>query len=128
MKFLLHSLVTPIATLLERTGDLSVQQLAAYHSVLQVYKVKQSKEPSYIYERLFPNGDIVNEELRISRSISNRDIRIENNLSLARNTFFYRASKLWNALPSVVKELNSVHCFKKQTKNWIKSSVLERPA
>ena len=62
---------TPVSTLLSRTGQLSVQQLSAYHSVLQVYKTRKVKEPDYIYTRLFTRGEIVNEEERISRSLVN---------------------------------------------------------
>ena len=43
----------PTATLLSKTGQLSVHQLAAYHSATQVNKIHESKQPSYHQFRLF---------------------------------------------------------------------------
>ena len=114
---------TAVATLLSRGRQLSVQQLAAYHSVLQVYKTCQTKQPEYLYHRLFPNDNIIDEETRITRSIRNMDIRVENNLSLARSAFCYKASKLWNSMPSVIKTTRHLNGFKRKAKQWIREHI-----
>ena len=43
---------TPTAKLLEASGDLSVQQLAAYHTVMTVFRVLNSDKPKYLCKKL----------------------------------------------------------------------------
>ena len=38
----------PTSTLLEKSGSLSVHQLGAYHTAVQVFKISQDKKPAYI--------------------------------------------------------------------------------
>ena len=108
-----------VTTLLEKSGQLSVQQLTAYHSILQVYKTKVSKQPGYLYSKLFPNA-VAN---TTTRGQTTGNVRIENNLSLARSSFFYRASKLWNSLPPDMKQQKSLALFKSNIKSWIRANV-----
>ena len=72
---------TRVSTLLNHSRQLSVQQLAAYHCILQVFK---THEPQYFHECLFPVKELNYADQRISRSMTNNDIRGEANLSLAR--------------------------------------------
>ena len=44
---------TSTKTLLDKSKQLSVHQLVAYHSVCQVYRTHNSKLPAYHYKRLF---------------------------------------------------------------------------
>ena len=112
---------TPVKTLLYEAKQLSVQQLAAYHSMLSVYKCKLSKQPEYMYRRLFPDRND-NGILRYNL------IQIDYKLSLARSSFFYRASTIiWNALECDAKMASSVQKFKVLTKKWIKNNISECP-
>ena len=43
---------TPIVELLCQCGWLSVKQLVFYHSVIQIYKTKQTSYPKYISDKL----------------------------------------------------------------------------
>ena len=113
--------------LMDQSGQLSVHQLSAYFSILQVHKCKMSKQPHYLYNRLFPGGDIIQDEMRLMRSIPNEHINISCDLTLTRNGFFYRASKLYNALPAGVKDTLALPSFKKLVKAWIKQNVTVRP-
>ena len=47
---------TPTSSLLKATNMLSVHQLVAYHTACLIFKIKQSKLPSYHYNRLFPEA------------------------------------------------------------------------
>ena len=78
----------PTATLLSKTGQLSVHQLAAYHSATQVYKIHQSKQPSYHHNRLFGQVD------SNTRTAANLEARVDFTLSLAHSSFFYQAPKI----------------------------------
>ena len=117
---------TPTVHLLQASGQLSVQQLTAYHSLLQVYKAKMFKQPEYIYSRLFPNGNIVDEEARVSRSLRNNLIRIDVDLAITRNAFFYRSSRLWNAIPMDIRNSVSIKSFKVGVKKWIRENIYHK--
>ena len=114
---------TPTTDLLRTSGQLSVQQLTAYHSLLQVYKTLKSQQPAYMYERLQPNGFNVNEQIRKSRSVSNNNIRIDGDLAIYRNAFFNRASRLWNSVPFSIRQKESLGTFKKHVKMWIRQNL-----
>ena len=112
---------TPVSALLQKSGQLSVQQLTAYHSLLQVYKTRRSRQPAYFYAKLFPDGDLLGP--RTTRSQTNQNIRIDLDLSLARPSFFYRASRLWNNLPIDLRNQASLAAYKKGVKLWIRDHV-----
>ena len=114
---------TPIKTLLCQAKQLSLQQLVAYHSVLLVYKCRQVGQPEYLHNRLFP---VINENNRL-RTAAQQDIRIDFDLSLSRSSFFYRASRIWNALSLEAKESLTVRRFKTLTKQWIKDNISATP-
>ena len=44
---------TPTSDLLKQTGKLSVHQMVAYSTSVQMYNISRTYEPSYHYERLF---------------------------------------------------------------------------
>ena len=46
------NMFTPTSTLLKQTGWLSVRQLIFYHSVLLVYKVRQTSLPQYLADKI----------------------------------------------------------------------------
>ena len=52
MKCKNYDLKTPTADLLKLCGDLSVQQLGVFHTLLQVYKTINNGKPGYLAERL----------------------------------------------------------------------------
>ena len=112
---------------MDRSKQLSVQQLAAYHSILQVFKTYQNKQPKYIHDSLFPDEEFYDDDQRISRSTVENHIRVEGNLSLTRSGFMYRASKLWNALPPEVRSKQSIATFKLSAKLWIKDNIATIP-
>ena len=113
---------TSAEELVTRANTLSVHQLVAYHTVLQTYKCRTSGEPTYMFRRLFPN---INQQQDYGplRSVTNEAIPINYNLALSRGSFFYRAAKLYNALPIAIKRCATVPTFKKHLKQWVKNNV-----
>ena len=95
---------TPVTELLAETNMLSVNQLIAYTTVMTIFKVKKSGEPSYLADRL----KVGQQHYRRAEHIT-----VNYNLSMARECFFYRGAKLWNLLPDNLKNQNSVTTFKK---------------
>ena len=113
---------TPTSTLLLLGNQLSVHQLVAYHSAVQVFKIKESQKPSYHYERLFSRS----QSTRSLTSITDAN-RIDYELALARNSFFYQASRIWNSLPQSIKLSKNVNIFKSSCKTWVKMNIAMRP-
>ena len=107
---------TPTLKLLSSTGSLSVHQLGAYHTLVQVYKVKTSKEPEYHYERLFG-----------SQPSDSSQTRVYFKLCLGRGSFFYQGYKLWAALPGSIKCISNTISFKKKCKEWVKTNIRVKP-
>ena len=111
---------TPTVQLLQESNQLSVHQLVAYHSAVQVYKIRDSQKPSYHYERLFCSRE------QQTRSLANETSRIDFELSLARNSFFYQA-RIWNSLPQALKLSSKLSRFNILSKDWIKKNKAMRP-
>ena len=94
-------------------------QLKAYHSAVQVIKIRDSQKPSYHYDRLFIS--------RAPRSLATETSRIEFDLYLARNSFFHQASRIWKLLPQTVKLSSKLGWFKTLNMDWIKRNIAVRP-
>ena len=113
---------TPTSDLLLLSNQLSVHQLVAYHSAVQVFKIRESQKPSYHFERLFARS----QSSRYSSSSTEAN-RIDYEISLARNSFFFQASRIWNSLPQPVQLSRNVNTFKSSCKTWVKRNIAMRP-
>ena len=114
---------TPTSTLLTQSRELSVHQLVAYHSALQVYKVYTTRQPTYHFNRFFGSNP---QDLN-TRSIANQESRIEFKLSLSRSSFFYESSGVWSAIPWTIKTARNLETFKRAMKQWIKNNISVKP-
>ena len=95
----------------DKLGWLTVNQLAVYHTLLTVYKVRLAREPEYLSEVLIKdnrNGSIV---------VPNTG------LTLAKKSFTFRGSANWNDLPPEVRSSAKVGSFKTGAKKWIVENV-----
>ena len=110
---------TPTTELLKRTGKLSVHQLVAYSTAVQMFNISRSQEPSYHFERLFRRPDMPNRW--------GAEKRVDFKLSLGRASFFYQGTRMWAALPGFVKDASNVRFFKKRCKTWIKTNIKMKP-
>ena len=72
------------SSMFDQLGWLTVAQLAVYHTVLSVFKIRRSEEPEYLYEKL--SKDNVRGHIVIPVTT----------LSLAMNSFCYRGAADWN--------------------------------
>ena len=109
--------------LVTRANTLSVHQLVGYHTLLQVYKCRTTGEPSFMFKRLFPNTVQQEGNLGPLRSLTHENIPVNFNLSLSRGSFFYRAAKLYNALPPDIKRCPTVLTFKKHLRKWVRNNI-----
>ena len=112
---------TSCTTLLSLTNSLSVHQMIAHKSAIQVYNVSKNEAPKYHFQRLFPSNR--SQDNQETRSTSNLDTRVEFTRTIGRGSFFYQGSRLWSALPLNIKMARNTLIFKKQTKTWIKHNI-----
>ena len=113
---------TPIRLLLEKSGYLSVQQLAAYHTLVTTFKVLLNKEPVYIFNNLSQNTN----NFEITRAPTAFHPRYK--LSTTRQGFMYQAQKLYNLLPASISRSENPIIFKNAVKPWIKLNIPVMPA
>ena len=110
---------TSTKTLIETSGDLSVQQLTAFSTLSTCHKMIASCKPRALSGKL-KNGSTLTRQ--------GTNIRIDANLTLSRGAFLYRAATLFNKLPQDIREDMSMQSFKKKIKNWIKLNVPVKPS
>ena len=111
---------TPTSELLNRTKKLSVHQLVAYTTAVQVYNIYRNQEPRYHYNRLF----LSSQDITTRGSIVNR---IDFSLSLCKSSFFHQGSRLWGSLPGHVRDARNIGTFKTLCKTWIVANIKIKP-
>ena len=106
--------------LLLQCGWLSVNQLAFYHSVLLVFKVRQSRGPQYLYN--MHNSWSYN---YTTRQAENGLIRVvqKPKLEQTRESFRWRAANSYNKLPANIRTCTKVEQFKRVVKSWIMDNI-----
>ena len=87
-----------------KLGWLTINQLISYHTLITLFKIRLSGEPEYL-ARAVRNDNIYG-----------RIIVPNCNLSLAKKSFTFRGSKLWNQLPQSLRNTGNTTIFKKSLK------------
>ena len=104
---------------------LSVNQLAFYHTVLLMYKIKSSRYnedisvPQYLLN-MFEWSYQYN-----TRQVQGGKIKPKGipRLDITKSSFRYRAADQFNQLPEDVINSKTIDCFKDKVKLWIKENV-----
>ena len=94
-----------------RLGWLTVHQLAVFHTILAVYKIRKSKEPEYLARKLTRDN------------LSGNIIVAYTHLTLLKKSFVLRGSELWNRLPMSVRSLKKDIKFKTELRKWVTEQV-----
>ena len=110
---------TPTKTLLEASGDLSVQQLIAYVTLSTCQKMVLTGKPIVLAEKFKQSCVSTRQGI---------NIRIEANLTLTRGAFFYRAAVLFNKLPQDIRDQLLSKAFREKMREWIRFNVPVKPA
>ena len=110
---------TSTETLLTQCGWLSVRQLIAYHSLLQVFKVKKDKFPGFLNKK-FSQQFTYGTRLAAGNGIKlNKVIHTQ----LGKQNFSNRTVHLWNQLPLDIRQSRTLPIFKAKLKKWTKSNI-----
>ena len=109
---------TPISTLTNKSGQLSVHQCTALFTVVSIHKSLTNGEPRYTSLTLEPRQV----QSRISRHQTNC-YAVDYNLSISRSSFMYRGGKLYNQLPQDLVRKTKIQEFKRGAKEWVKNRI-----
>ena len=111
---------TPVSTLLNQCGWLSVRQLVAYHSIVLLFKTKRDRKPTYFYEKV---GKEYTYKTRLASE--NGIVKMENRVTkdLSHQNFSHKSTQMWNELPSDIRQAPSLPVFKTMVKAWIKTNI-----
>ena len=110
--------------LTEATGDLSVQQLTAHTTLVTAQRSMYFQSPQYLSDRLQVRTHQGNPALPVRHL---NTLQKQSNLTLARSSFFCRASALFNQLPPNMRDYLNPKQFKKKSKAWVKRNIQVRP-
>ena len=104
---------TSCKDLVRMTGDMSIHQLMAYFTLLQMHKTVTTQKPSYLANKLVLRKPTVDERVFPHRQLNciNLDDR---NMTISRSGFICRGAKIWK------EKSNS---FMSGVKHWIKEYV-----
>ena len=108
---------SPIVEILRQCGWLSVRQLVFYHSIIQIYKTKQTSYPKYISDKLnleFP----YNTRLAGSESVRMGTV-FKSRLALTERSFLNRSTVNFNQLPTELRQIQKIELFKRKLKQWV---------
>ena len=114
----------PTDTLVKSSGELSVQQLTAYHTLTTVYKAVRMEKPVYHHEKLKPK---LPNRLGVFPHRQANKITVQGELRLTQGGMMYRGAKLWNLLDQDLKNETSLPQFKRKVKKWISEKIPVKP-
>ena len=86
---------------------LTVNQLIAYHTLLTVFKIRQSGEPEYLASKLQDD------------SRTGRIILTNTRLTLFMKSFVWRGAATWNQLSLELRKSTKIGHFKNGAREWV---------
>ena len=104
-------MITSRKEIFSAAGCMTVNQLICYHSALSTYRIRQSKQPSYL-------SNIMSRDNRAGRII----VPITD-LTLAKKSYCFRAAEQWNSIPEFIRKMPKIGQFKFHLKKWILRSI-----
>ena len=115
---------TPTETLLKVTGDLSVQQLTAFSTLVTAQKAIAAQQPLYLAQKLNLKTSDDDQQLPSRQAYT---LKIQSNHSLSRGGFFCRSAALFNLLPADLRSPMNPSTFKSKTKRWVQKNIAAKP-
>ena len=115
---------TPTQNLLNATGDLSVHQLGAYHTMVTANRIIRTGQPKYLADRLVPRQPQPDQAFPARHS---NTISVNCELTLSRCGFLYRAARIWNLMPPTLRETARQEVFKTGLRKWILETIPRKP-
>ena len=95
----------------DRLGWMTVYQLVFYHTVMAVYKMRDTGEPEYLAEKL------LNDNYRGGLIVP------ATRLTLAKESFCFRGGDCWQLLPEAARNIRKVGEFKKYLRTFTMTNI-----
>ena len=98
---------------------MSVNQMSVYHTLVEAHNIIRNSSSEQIklkWTDEFENGYSL-------RSKSNKDLKVPEKPMTKCTGFSYCGAKLYNKLPSDIKESVNIKTFKSLIKNWIWKNI-----
>ena len=113
---------TPTTTLLKQCGWMSVSQLAFYHTVVLLYKVKHSQQPRYLFS-MISSAENSRYGARSGQAGKLRATGQIPKQTVNWNSFKWRSVRCWNLLPYELRHCEDILNFKKSLKTWVQDNI-----
>ena len=124
MKTKNFDLNVPTNVLLDSTGDLSVHQLGAHHTIVTAHRILITGQPQYLADKLTLRKPRPDETFPLRQL---NTISVNCGLTIGRSGFLYRAARIWNQLPAALREETKPAVFKSDVRKWIREHVSRKP-
>ena len=106
---------TPVTTLHDTSGQLSVHQRCAFYTITSVHKAIRQKQPAYSFFQF---------QFQPNQAMHNTAVsRVKYKLFISRQSFYYRGSRLYNQLPDSLTQSVKQTVFKKEAKKWVLRNI-----
>ena len=115
---------TSTNSLIKATGDLSVQQLTAYSTLVTAQKAIAAKQPQYLAQKLKLR---TNQENQAFPNRQENMLKIQSKLSISRGGFFCRSFALFNQLPLELRSTMDTKLLKQKVKRWVQLNKAPKP-
>ena len=116
---------TPTSTLCKATGQLSVHQRVAFATLCSIFKTISSGKPKFSYDALHYHPASPPRWPRRGNAYNCK--RVDYRLSISRDSFMFRGSRLFNMIPSEVARAPSFKVFKREVRKWVSVNVPVQP-
>lgn len=110
---------TPRRVMLETLQWLSVRQRVTFLTLMLVHKIAKGQAPEYLNERIKRGRDIHSHRTRFADEIRTASF----SLASSQNSLYYKGIKLYNNLPSEVKNEDNFNVFKRHCLCFVKNNV-----
>ena len=85
-----------------------------YHTVVQVYKIRQDKKPKYLYDKITRDNHTKGTRFATGLGIQSTLAKSE----LKNNSFVPRGIRNWNEIPERLRRINKLKTFKVELRKW----------
>ena len=111
----------PTKDLLSKTKELSINQLIAFHTLIQMHKIIVNKKPSSISRKCVVRNP--HDGITFPHRITSTITPVNKRLNLTRAGFIYRGTALFNQLPLPLRTCTKTNKFKEDAKHWVLLNV-----
>ena len=108
-----------------KTKELSVNQLIAFHTLVQIHKIVVNKKPSSLFRKCAIRNP--QDGITFPHRQTSTIVPLNRKFNVSRAGFIYRGTALFNQLPLSLRICTDNEKFKTEAKEWTRNNVDIRP-